>query len=204
MDSSKIKKDIRSIIFVSATKTTIKHKADFQPNNHNKPVDEEITIKSNMERHDDFVRALDRFKVHLMVRSELVEPLDRLGMSITKEYFDDHIFEEDDRFSGVEVEGVIFTTLTDTSSFQIIGSKTTEDGEVIKLKSPVISTLTLESGYNYPLRLLADEHKETLLLEAQEFLKYKSNAMTLFNSPNVSKPLPQKTSRQTTASPVFN
>lgn len=201
MDSSKIKKEIRSIIFVSETKTIIKYQASFQPLNHNKVVDEELPLKSNMERHDDFNRAMARFKVHLMVRAELVEPKDRLGKVITKEYFDDHIFEEDDRFAGIDVESIIFTTKTDTTSFQIVGTKTTEDGEVIHLKSPVISTLTLADGYNYPLRLLADEHKETLLLEAQEFLKYKSNAMTLFSSPNVSKPLPKKTAA---AAPAYN
>lgn len=192
MDSSKIKKDIRSIIFVSDKITIISFRSNFTPNNHNHAVKEEIPLKSNMERHNDFNRAMDRFKVHLMVRSELVDAIDRTGLPIDETFFSEHIFEEDERFKGVDVKGVIFTTKEDTTSFQVIGSKTTEDGEVISLKSPVISTLTLTDGYNYPLRVLADEHKETLILEAKEFLNYKSNAMTLFNSATVTQLTPKE------------
>jgi len=196
LDSTKIKKDIRSIIFKSETKTVITHKVNFTPNNHNKAVKEELPLKSNMERHDDFNRAMEKFKVHLLVRSEFAEPTDRLDKVIDSGYFTDHIYEVDDRFKGIDVIGIIFTNKEDTTSFQILGKKTTEDGEVINLKSPVISTLTLPEGYNYPLRVIADEHKETLLLEAQEFLKYKSNAMTLFNSATVTKLTPKEAAKK--------
>lgn len=199
MDSSKIKKDIRSIIFVSESRTIITHKSNFTPANHNQAVKEEIPLKSNMTRHDDFNRAMDKFKVHLMVRSQFMEPLDRLGMSIESAYFTDHIFEDDERLKGIKVKAIIFTTKEDTTSFQIIGSKMTTDGELIPLKSPVISTIKLPEGenvYNYPLIVLADEHKETLLLEAQEFLRYKSNAMTLFNSATVTQLTPKQKEAQ--------
>lgn len=197
MDSRnpKIKKDIRSIIFVSEKMTIITYKANFTPESHNQAVKEEYPLKSNMARHDDFNNAMDKFKVHLMIRSQFMDPLDRLGMSIQAPYFTDHIFEDDDRLKGISVKGIIFTTKEDTTSFQIIGQKITTDGEIIPLKSPVISTIKLPEGenvYNYPLITLADEHKETLLLEAREFLNYKSNAMTLFSSATVTKLTPKE------------
>jgi hypothetical protein len=195
MDSSKIKKEIRSIIFISETLTLIQFKSNFTPAQHNQAVKEEIPLKSNMARHDDFNRAMEKFKVHLMVRSEFIDPVDRIGKPIEQSYFNDHIFEDDERLKGVKVKGVIFTTKEDTTSFQIIGSKVTTDGQIVPLKSPPISTIKLPEGvgvYNYPLLVLADEHKETIILEAQEFLKYKSNANTLFSSQNVNKPTPSE------------
>lgn len=194
-DSSKIKKDIRSIIFVSETITIITHKSNFTPNNHNQAVKEEIPLRSNMARHDDFNRAMAKMKVHLMIRCQFMEALDRLGMVIEAPYFNEHIFEDDERLKGITVKGVIFTTKEDTTSFQVIGQKLTTDGQIIPLKSPVISTIGLPEGekvYNYPLRVFADEHKETLLLEAQEFLKYKSNALNLFSSATVTQLTPKQ------------
>lgn len=195
MDSSKIKKDIRAIMFVSDTKTVITFNEKFTPNQHNKAVKETHQLISNMDRHEDFNRAMAKMKVHLMVRSQFAEPVDRLGLPIQQAYFADHIFEDDERFKGIDVKGIIFTTKDDTTSFQILGTKTTTDGEIIQLKSPVISTIKLPDGvgvYNYPLLVLGDEHKETLLLEALEFKNYKSSALTLFNSATVTQLTPKQ------------
>jgi hypothetical protein len=194
-DSSKIKKDIKSIIFISEKMTEINFSSNFTPHNHNQAVKENPRLRSNMARHDDLKDAMDKFKVHLMVRSELMDPTDRLGMTIEKSYFDDHIYRDDPRLDGVHVTGVIITTKEDTTGFQIIGHKLTKDGKKVDLKSPAISTIALADGenvYNYPLRVFADEHKETLLLEAREFLLYKSNAMTLFNSATVTQLTPKQ------------
>ena len=195
MDSSKIKKDIRSIIFASEKKTIITYKSNFTPNQHNQAVSEIKTHKSDMARHDHFNEAMKVFAVHLMIRSQFMEHIDRLGMSIEAPYFTDHIYLDDPRLEGIKVKGIIFTTKDDTTSFQIVGYKITKDGEIIQLKSPVISTIKLQEGenvYNYPLITFADEHKETLLLEAAEFLNYKSNALTLFSSATVHKMTPKQ------------
>lgn len=179
MDSSKIKKNIKSITF-SGKKvkwTTIKFEQNFQPQGQNDTIDEAPTFKSNMARHPDFDRAMEKFKAHLLIRCGFAEPVDRLGKPIEASYFTNHIYEDDQRFEGVEITGIIFTTKKDQTGFQIIGTHTTEDGQIVKLKSPVISTLKKQDGegYNYPLLAFADEHKDTLELEALEFLRYKSS-----------------------------
>lgn len=178
IDSSKIKKNIKSIMFSGKNGkwTAIKYSSSFQPQGQNDVVAEEPTFKSDMIRHADFERAMERFKVHLIVRCGFAEPVDRLGKIIDKEYFDEFLYEDDPRFSDVTIQGIIITTKKDVTGFQIVGTAHTVDGQIVKLKSPVISTLKKADGegHNYPLLELADEHLDTLLLEAGEFLRYKS------------------------------
>lgn len=176
--SSKIARNIKSIMLTGKkTKwTAIQFASSFQPKDQNEVVDEIPTIRSNMNRHADFDRAMDRFKVHLMVRCGFAEAVDKLNKPIDKAYFDEHLFEDDPRFSDVEITGFIVTTKKDQTGFRILGIATTIDGQKVKLKSPPISTLAKAEGegYNYPLRELFDEHADTALLEAKEFMNYKS------------------------------
>ena len=128
MNSSKIKKDIRSIIFVSEKKTVITFRENFTPDKHNQAVKENKVHTSDMARHDDFNDAMKKFAVHLMIRSQFMEPPDRMGMYIQAPYFTDHIYLDDERLKGIHVKGIIFTTKDDTTSFQIVGHKLTTDG----------------------------------------------------------------------------
>ena len=134
---NKTKMNIRSIMFTGADKTVITYKSNFTPASHNTAVKELKTLKSNMARHDHFKNAMLPFKVHLMIRSQFAEPLDRLQCSIEAPFFTDFIYEDDERFKGISVKGIIFTTKENTTSFQIVGQKLTSDGEIIPLKSPV-------------------------------------------------------------------
>lgn len=176
--SSKIPKNIKSIIFSGKkTKwTSIKFDSSFQPQGQNDVVTETPTFKSDMLRHPDFERSMDRFKVHIMIRCGFAEPIDRLGKPIDRTYFNEHLFEDDPRFSDVEITGIIITTKKDLTGFQILGTAFTVDGAAVKLKSPVISTLKKAEGegYNYPLQTIVDEDLDTVLLEALSFMQYKS------------------------------
>lgn len=165
MDSSKIKKEIRGIIFVSENKTVITFGQKFTPHQHNHAVKEIKAHKSDMERHYDFNDAMQKMAVHALIRGQWIEPLDRLGCSIEAPYFTDHIYLDDDRLKGIKVTGVIFTTKDDTTGFQILYNKVTTDGAIQKVKSPPISTIKLADGenvYNYPLIVFAEEHVDTL------------------------------------------
>jgi hypothetical protein len=174
MDSSKIKKSISSITF-DGTRTVITFAQNFTPTGQKEAITETVPFHSDMLRHGDFNRAMENFKAHWVLRSlPFVKFEDRLGKVIDKKYFDDHLYEDDPRFSEVEVKSVIITTKKDVTGFQINASIASVDDEFSKWKCPVISTLKLDGGYNYPLLEIAKEHLETLLLEAQEFLNYKS------------------------------
>lgn len=180
--SSKIPKGVKSIIFSGkkTKRTFITVLESYQPQGENDIEENNPTYRSTRSRHPDFVRAIDRFKVHLMVRCGFAEPFDRLDKKIIDaKYFEDHLFEDDQRFADVEITGIIVTTKKEMTGFQILGTHYTEDGQIVKLKSPVISTLKKAEGegYNYPLLVLAEEHLDTLVLEANEYLKGK-NAST--------------------------
>lgn len=177
MDSSKIKKNISAIYF-DGDRTKIHFSQNFTPSGGKEAITETPIFKSDLGRHPDFERAMERMKVHMMLRSfgHLIKPDDRTGKKlIDKDWFDEYGYEDDPRFSEAEVKGVIITTKKDESGFYIQGHTLSMDDLPVKVKSPVISLLKVEGGYKYPLFDLAKEHLEVLLLEAEEFLKYKSN-----------------------------
>lgn len=175
-ESSKIPKRISAIYFKGGS-TVIHYQEQFSPNGQNEVVKETKIFKSNLPRHDDLSRAMERFVVHMIVRAlPFVKPDDIANKLIDKDWFDNHLYEDHPNFMDGKVTGVIITTKEDNTGFYVIGELETVDDQKVKLKSPPISTLQLEAPqYNYPLRSLAEEHLNTLLLEVQEFIKYKSS-----------------------------
>lgn len=175
MDSSKIKKTISAIYF-KGERTIIHFSQTFQPAGQNEVVKEQPIFKSDLGRHADFERARDKFKTHFILNSfPFVKPDDITGKLINKEWFDAHLYETHPAFMDVNVIGVIITTKDDQTGFQIIGELTNADDKISRWKCPVINLLELNEGFNYPLITLADEHLDTILLEAEEWLKYKSS-----------------------------
>jgi hypothetical protein len=172
--SSKIKKNISSITF-DGKYTIIGFHEGFQPNGHNTPVKEEKTYRTDMARHGDFDRAMEKFKAHWLLRSmPFMDFKDSFGKQIDKDWFDKFLFENDPRFSEIEVSKVIITTKKDITGFQIAASISSVDDQVTSFKCPPFSTIKTDGGYNYPLIDLITTHLETLLTEAEEFLNYKS------------------------------
>lgn len=173
--SSKIPRKISAIYFKGES-TIIHFSQTFQPQGQNDVIKEQPIFKSDLGRHADFERARDKFKTHFILNSfPFVKPDDIAGKLIDKEWFDEHLYETHPAFMDVNVLGVIVTTKTDQTGFQIIGEVTNADDKVSRWKCPVINLLNIEGGFNYPLLLLADSHLDDLLLEADEWLKYKSS-----------------------------
>lgn len=172
--SRKIPKNISSIEF-DGNYTVIGFNETFNPDGHSKPVDEVKKFRSNMARHADFERAMDKFKAHLILRAlPFVEFKDKLGKEITKKWFDDHLYEDDVRFMDVVITKVQVTTKKDLTGFKLIGFTMTVDDQKTPLSCYPISTIKIDGGYNYPLLDIFKEQTETLLSEAYEYLLYKS------------------------------
>lgn len=170
--SSRIPKHIRKIIFGRKT-TTVAYDESFKPAGMEDIIEEHNPKQSTQPRHDAFNRAMERFAVHGILRTEFAEVLDRHGKPLDADWWDSHLYEDDERFNTVKVTGVIITSKKTTDMFQILLEKTTVDKKVVKWKSPSISLLKVE-GWNYPLLDEAKLHLETLLMEADEFRKGKS------------------------------
>lgn len=176
LDSSKIKKNISSITF-DGKYTTIKFTQQFKPDGQNEVINEETPFTTDLLRHGDFNRAMEMFKSHLILRSfAFVEFKDRLGKDINKEWFDKHLYEDDKRFTEVEIKSFIITTKKDVTRFQLVGTTRSFDEEIVAIKSPPIDIIKkpVGEGYNYPLLDIFAAQVETLLTEAMEFLKYKN------------------------------
>lgn len=175
MDSSRIKKTISAIYFKGES-TIIHFSQSFQPQGQNDVIKEQPIFKSDLGRHADFERARDKFKTHFILSSlPFIKPDDITGKLIDKEWFDEHLYETHPNFMDVNVLGIIITTKNDQSGFQIIGEVINGDNNPSRWKCPVINLLEIDGGFNYPLITLADEHLDTILLEADEWLKYKSD-----------------------------
>lgn len=173
--SSKIPKQIRAIMFNGEKSTTVTLKERYKPAGSEDIIDETDPKESTQSRHPSFDRAMERMAVHAVVRSDFSDYNDWHGKLIDADWFDEHLYEDDPRFNSVKVRGIIITSKETVDSFQILITKTTEDGQDIKFKCPAISLIKVE-GWNYPLQALAQQHFETLLIEALEYRKGKSAA----------------------------
>lgn len=157
--------------------TTIHVSAKYTPEKENDIATISFPLKNTMARKGSFDRAMDKMKVHLLVRLGFAEPVDRLGKPIEAEYFNEHIFEDDPRFEGIDITGIVITTKNDSTGFKIMGTQTTEDGAIAKLTSPVISTIIGSEGWNYPLAKFAVTHLSDAIEEAKDYIE-KSQVMS--------------------------
>lgn len=173
-----IKKNIKGIFFLG-DKTKVLFKERFKPRDHNEIINEETPRKSDFTRHRNFNDAMAVMAVHLLVNLGFTEPTDRLGKLITLEnnaFFIDNIYLDDERYKNIEITSVLITTKDDASNFKINGIVTTPSGAKQKISCPPISTIkSTDGGFNYPLIDFAQLHLETLLIEAKEWLAYKSD-----------------------------
>jgi hypothetical protein len=184
------KTNISSIKF-KKDRTEIKFKTADQPRGYNEIVEEKNVKVSDLIRHADFVRALERFAPHLLIAGEFTDTFDRIKMPIDKLWFDEFRWKEDGRYEGVEVTGIIINGRDNIDGIQIIGYRLLSNGEQYPLKTPSISLLQESEGTDYPLRDILSSQIETLLTEAEEWLKGVKTGATKqmemqFDSPKLS------------------
>lgn len=145
----------------------------YQPRDANQVANELTPIRwFDLPRHADFVRALDKMKPHLLIACEYQKPQDYNGNYFQKSHFDDFFADsddEEDRFGGLDMTGIIILDKNASDGVILCGTKTTSYGEVVKIKTPSISLVKSPEGYNYPLLEILDTQVDTLLHEAEEY-----------------------------------
>ncbi len=171
--SSKIPKYIKAVIFGKKT-TRIQFDEKHKPAGMEDIISDGISKTSDQPRHDAFNRAMERMAVHGILRLGFAAIEDRHGKAIDEQWWADHLYEDDPRFENTKATGILITSKKTIDRFQILLETTTEDKQVVKWKSPPISTIRIE-GFNYHLLEAAQQHLETILIEAGEFLKGKSS-----------------------------
>ena len=164
---------IKSITFKSAEETIIGYVENYQLRDSNSPSSDKIPGKTmDLPRHADFERAMDKLKPHLVIATGYAEPLDNLGNILTKDDFNEFFADKDNvpiAFKGLDVTGIIIQGKNAVDGVQILGTKTTDNGDVIKIKTGSIALKREAEGYNYPLVEILDEQIDYLLSEADKY-----------------------------------
>lgn len=143
--------------------------------------DAELSKTSNQEAHRDLVHALDALTPHLLFRSELIDKSVAIPTSVKDEdYFLKWFWEDDARMKNFKITGIKTFGKHAVEGIYIFGHKETEFGDVVGLKSPLISLDHSEEN-NYPLHRILSSQMETLLDEIDKYLFEGKNVNTITN-----------------------
>jgi len=160
---------IKSISF-KKEKTIIGFVESYQPRDSNQVANEKTPgVHIDLPRHADFERAMDKLKPHLVIATGFAEPKDENGNILQKSHFDDYFADTDEApfaFKGLDVTGIIIQGKNLSDGVQLLGTKTTDNGDVIPFKTGPIA-LKKSDEYNYPLMAILDVQIDILLSEAE-------------------------------------
>jgi len=131
------------------------------------------------EAHRDLIYAFNRLCPHLLFQTELIDKSVAIPADIEdKKYFDDFLFDDDERFEGVTVTKVQTFGKNEIEGIKIFGEKTNSNGDVCPLRTGVIY-FNQNDGTEYALRTIVQSQYETLEFECEEYDKGKnSNTIT--------------------------
>lgn len=158
---------IKHIVF-KKDETFIGFVESMQPRDSNDPINDKNMKRSDLPRHADFERAMDKLKPHLLIACELQKPVDHNGNYLQPSHFNDYLADDDnekDRFGGLTVTAILIQGKHAVDGVQIFGTKTTSWGAVINLKTPSIPLKRQPDGWNYELVDILDDQIDTLLTE---------------------------------------
>lgn len=181
---------IKHIVF-KKNETFIGFVESMQPRDSNEPINDKNVKRSDLPRHADFERAMDKLKPHLLIACELQEPMDYNGNMLKASHFNDYFADSDEekkRFGGLEITGVLIQGKHAEDGVQIFGTKTTSWGAVINLKTPSIALKPQAESFNYPLVKILDDQIDKLLTEADLYnarKKHGAGMQQQINLPNV-------------------
>lgn len=121
--------------------------------------------------HEDLTNRFLKMIPHLLYRCQLVQSL-----PTSEDWYDNYEFQQDDRFKGILVTGVIISG-ADRDMIKLIGRKTTDDKQVVPLNAPLI-WLDEVGDKAYPLMSIFRANYEALLKEAEAYYngKYAAEA----------------------------
>lgn len=166
---------IKSIRF-KGDKTLIKFFQSEQPRGYNEVVEQTVDKKTDLIRHKDFQNALDRLAPHMLIRYGFTNTMDMLDRPVDIEWFQDFRHEDDPRYDGIEMLGIIIQGKDAADGVQLIGQKVSDDGAILPFKTCSIGLFNDGGDYFYPLADILSSQIETLLTEAENFLNGKTGA----------------------------
>lgn len=158
---------IKSISF-KEKETFIGFVESMQPRDSNDPINDKNKKRSDLPRHADFERAMDKLKPHLLIACEFQQPKDYNGNYLQAVHFNDYFAdsdEEKERFAGLTVTGILIQGKHACDGVKIFGTKTTSWGAVVAIKTPSIPLKRDPDGWNYSMLDILDAQIDKLLSE---------------------------------------
>lgn len=141
----------------------------------------ELSKKTSQKIHRDLENAFDAFIPHLMFSTQLIDKSVAIPTNISDEdYFKKWHFEDDRRFDGIKITGIKTFGKHAVEGIYIYGHKKTEHGDIVELKSPLIS-FDHNPENKYPLHVLASSSYETLEDEINKYLFELKDEKTITN-----------------------
>lgn len=132
--------------------------------------------ETTQEAHHDLIYALDALTPHLLFRSELIDKSVAIPTSVKDEdWFLKFHWEDDKRFENFKITGIKTFGKNAVEGVYIYGHKQTEHGDIVELKSPLISLDRSENNL-YPLHVIFGSQIETLLTEINKYVFEGKNA----------------------------
>lgn len=132
------------------------------------------TKESNQFLSADLNNCIERCIPHIMFGGEYIsEEISLDGKLDYAKWFNKHEYQDDERFTGVEVTKIQFIGNEALDSVKIWGHKITQRTEKpfkTPLETPVLS-LMRGGDHQYPLVTLLDEHMNNLLLALDDWLE---------------------------------
>jgi len=154
----------------------------------NEPYSSVSTDNPDLEVHRHLKDALFRLVPHTMFSTGFADHKVAIPTSIDdKKWFDDGHFEDDERFSSIEVTGVEFIGKTAIDGIKIHAVKKNDKEENTKFKTPVIYLDRNVEGA-YPLVAILIAQIETLIFEIDAYMEGKnanSNQLSLWDNMKV-------------------
>lgn len=195
---------IKQLIF-KATETYVGFVTSEQPRDVNQVINDKDGKHSDLPRHADFVRAMDKLKPHLLIACGFQEAKDVNGNFLQTLHFNDFFADTDEekhRFGGLSMTGILIQGKHAADGVQLFGTKIAPSGDVVKIKTPSIPLKRVADGWNYELVEILDTQIDKLLFEADLFLQRKKHGAGLQTTapfPETPQPDPQAVNKKVKA-----
>lgn len=159
------------LIKFTKKETFIGFETSEQARDVNAITNEKNSKRSDLPRHADFERAMEKLKPHLLIANEFQQGVDHNGNMLQSSHFNDFFADDDEeaeRFGGLEMVAMVIHGKHAADGVQLFGTKTSKLGTV-PVQTPVIALKRQQGGYDYPFIEVLDTQIDRLLLEASLF-----------------------------------
>jgi hypothetical protein len=141
--------------------------------------DFETSKKTNQEIHRDLLVALQDLVPHLLFSTELIDESVAIPTSIDdSSWFMNGHWEDDSRLKKFKITGIKTFGKHAIEGIYIYGHKETSHGDIVDIKSPLIS-LDRDPSNKYPLHVIFGAQIERLITEIEKYVFEGKNVKTI-------------------------